>query len=209
MIYRDRAEAGERLATALSEHGPKVSLVFGLPRGGVVVAKPVARVLERPLEVLVVRKVGLPWNPELAVGALGPEGLFILAEEYLSRLGIGRAQLDDVIEREQVELKRREELYRRGRPYPDLRGQGVLVIDDGLATGLTAQVALQFLRGRGADPVYLAVPVAAVDTATDLAALAEVVALSAPEDFQAVGQYYDSFPPVTDEEVLTILFPEG
>lgn len=208
-LFRDRREAGEALARALRGRVPGARIVFALPRGGIVVAAPVASALGLPLEALVTRKIGLPWNRELAVGALDPEGRVSLAGEVLSALGLGPEDLTEVIAEEREELRRRTALYRRGRPYPDLRSRGALLVDDGLATGRSARVALEFLREKGADPLYLAVPVGAPETVAELRRWAHVVALYEPPDFQAVGQFYGSFGEVSDDEVLGLLFPEG
>jgi len=178
-------------------------------RGGGVVAAPVATALGLPLEALVTRKIGLPWNRELAVGAPDPEGRLSLDPEFLRALGLEAGELAGVIAAEREELRRRTALYRRGRPYPDLRSRGALLVDDGLATGRSARVALEFLRRRGADPLYLAAPVGAPETVAELRRLAEVIVLHEPPDFRAVGQFYAAFGEVSDDEVLALLFPEG
>lgn len=203
--YRDRADAGRQLAARLTALvGQPDVVVLGLVRGGVPVARVVADRLGAPLDVLVVRKLGLPWAPEVAFGALGPGGVRVLNDQVTARLD--PADGIDVQRREQAELDRREARYRTGRPPLDLTGRTALIVDDGLATGATARAAVQVARQLGARRVVVAVPVGAQDAYEMLAAEAdEVVCAQHPADFGAVSAYYDDFHEVDDDEVTEAL----
>ena len=206
MIYRDRKHAGEMLASALSGHGGKDTIVLGLPRGGVPVACEVARALKAPLDVFVVRKLGLPWQPELAMGAIATGGVLVRNDDVLRTLLDPETVLENVRRAEQKVLEERERRYRGGRPAPELAGRKVIVVDDGLATGASMKAAVQALRKVGAGKVVVAVPVGPPDTCEELRQLADdVVCLQAPRMFSAVGQWYDDFGQTTDEEVTRIL----
>ncbi|MEU1603950.1 phosphoribosyltransferase [Micromonospora matsumotoense] len=203
--YRDREDAGRRLAERLTAlAGQPDVVVLGLVRGGVPVARVVADRLGAPLDVLVVRKLGLPWAPEVAFGALGPGGVRVLNDQVAARLD--PADSSDVQRREQAELDRREARYRSGRPPLDLTGRTALIVDDGLATGATARAAVQVARRLGARRVVVAVPVGAQEAYEMLAAEAdEVVCAQHPVDFGAVSAYYDDFHEVDDDEVTEAL----
>ena len=204
--YRDRAHAGRRLAEALRSVDLDDPLVLALPRGGVVVAAPVAAALGAELDVLVVRKIGAPRQPELGVGAIAEGGQPLLDDRLLARLGIGPADLAPVVTAERAELQRRVDRYRGGDALPDVAGRTVVLVDDGLATGSTAHAALQELRRRGAGRVVLAVPVAAPDTLRRLEGEADlVVCLEAPRQFGSVGQAYEDFRQTSDADVLQLL----
>ncbi|GAA0390491.1 phosphoribosyltransferase [Micromonospora gifhornensis] len=203
--YRDRSEAGRALADRLAAlTGRPDVTVLGLVRGGVPVARVVADRLGAPLDVLVVRKLGMPWAPEVAFGALGPGGVRVLND-----LVAGQLDADDIAEvqrREQAELDRREQLYRAGRPPLDLTGRTALIVDDGLATGATARAAVQVARHLGARRVVLAVPVGAQEACEMLADEAdEAICAQRPANFGAVGAYYDDFHEVSDDEVTEAL----
>jgi putative phosphoribosyl transferase len=202
--YRDRAAAGERLADLLAPYGGRDDVtVLGLVRGGVPVAAVVAARLGAPLDVLVVRKLGVPGAPELAFGALG-SGVTVFNEEIAALLPY--ADIEAVRRREEVELHRREELYRGGRPPLDLAGRTAVIVDDGLATGATARASVPVARALGAARVVVAVPVGAPDAVAELLRVAdEVVCPLAPPGFGAVSRYYDRFPQTTDAEVLELL----
>jgi putative phosphoribosyl transferase len=203
--YQDRAAAGEALADRLSPYAGRDDLiVLGLVRGGVPVAAVVARRLAAPLDVLVVRKLGVPGAEEVAFGALGPGGVMVRNEEIASELP--PAQLRVVRRREAWELRRREELYRAGREPLALAGRTAIVVDDGLATGATARAAVSVARRMAAASVVLAVPVAAPDALARLREAAdEVVCPLAPVGFGAVSRYYGRFGQVTDDEVVSLL----
>ncbi|MGW6546400.1 phosphoribosyltransferase [Streptomyces massasporeus] len=210
MRFRDRRQAGEELAETLRTRQREGELpdplVLALPRGGVAVAREVAAALDAPLDVLVVRKIGAPHHEELGVGAMAGDEVPLLDEDTLLHLGIGEAALADVIERERAELRRRERLYRQGRPGPDLRGRTVIVVDDGLATGSTARAALRFVRRQAPGKVLLAVPVCSPEGAELMRAEAdEVVCLHRPAAFMAVGLWYEDFDQLTDQDVLEAL----
>ena len=208
MRFRDRRDAGERLGARLVDEGLTRPLVLALPRGGVPVAAEVARALGAPLEVFVVRKLGVPWHPELGVGALAEGGEPLVHEASLRELGLTRDQLEPIIERERAELARRVKRYRGGRALPELRDRDVVVVDDGLATGVSAQAALLALRALGPRRLILAVPVCAPDTAQRLVAEGcadDVVSLQAPAHFYAVGAWYERFDQTSDDEVLALL----
>ncbi|MFU8873368.1 phosphoribosyltransferase [Micromonospora sp. SL4-19] len=203
--YRDRAEAGRALADKLTDlAGRPDVIVLGLVRGGVEVARVIAETLGVPLDVLVVRKLGVPYAPEVAYGALGPGGVQVLNEMVANRLG--ESDKAEVRQREQAELERRERLYRAGRPPLDLTGRTAVIADDGLATGATARAAVQVARHLGAARVVVAVPVGSDQAYEMLAAEADqVVILETPPDFMAVGAYYEDFHEVSDDEVTETL----
>lgn len=207
--FRDRQQAGERLAERLVALGygrePQV-LVFALPRGGVLVAHPIAQRLGAPLDVWVVRKLGVPGHEELALGAIAAGGGRVLNEEVIRGLGIPAEAIAQVEACETQELLRRERLYRGERPPPELGGKVVLLVDDGLATGATMKAAIAAARAQRPARLVVAVPVAPPEALREMEALADtVVCLKAPPDFRAVGLWYERFPQVSDEEVLYLL----
>lgn len=208
MIFEDRRQAGERLAQELTSRGQDLAepLVLALPRGGVTVAEPIAEALKAPLDVLVVRKLGVPGHSELAMGALAPGGVRVMNEEIIASLRVPPDAIETVAEREGQELDRRQRLYRGDAGPLDVAGRDVVLVDDGLATGATARVAVESLRQMGAATVILAVPVAAPDVAQALRRQAdEVVVLETPQPFEAVGRWYRDFSEVTDEQVIEVL----
>ena len=206
MRFRDRADAGRRLAERLRMVAPARPVVVALPRGGVPVAAPVAAALGAPLDVLVVRKLGFPGQSELAMGAIASGGVRVLNEALLDQTGVSEALVDDAVARERVELERREVLYRGDRAAPDVTGKTVLVVDDGLATGSTMLAAVQALRSLRAGRTVVAVPTAPRQTCVALEDVAdEVVCLRQPDPFYAVGLSYEDFAEVLDDEVRALL----
>ena len=210
MPFRDRREAGRRLAERLSGLRASSPLVLGLPRGGVPVAFEVAKALGAPLDVLVVRKLGVPFQPELGMGAVGEDGVRVLNPDVLRQAGVTETQLAAVEARERAEVEERAVRLRRGRPAIPLEGRTVVIVDDGLATGGTARAAVQVARARGADRVILAVPVAPPETVAALRRDADdVVAVETPEPFFAIGGWYSDFSPTSDDEVVELLTIAG
>jgi putative phosphoribosyl transferase len=206
MPYRDRREAGQRLAERLSGLRSSRPLVLGLPRGGVPVAFEVARELDAPLDILVVRKLGVPFQPELGMGAVGEDGVRVLNPEVLREAGVTDAQLAEVESRERAEVEHRATHLRRGRLAIPLTDRTVVIVDDGLATGGTARAAIRVARARGAARVVLAVPVAPPDTVAALSREADdVVSVETPEPFFAIGGWYVDFTPTSDQEVVELL----
>ncbi|MDQ7794610.1 MAG: phosphoribosyltransferase [bacterium] len=206
MLFLDRVDAGRRLARRLARAGLPDPVVLAIPRGGVVVAAEVARELDAPLDLVIPRKIGAPHNEELAVGAVGPDGSLHLDQDLVKALALTPAYLEEEARRQVQEITRRMSRYRGDRPYPDLAGKTVIVVDDGVATGSTVTAALTGLRARHPARLVLAVPVAPRDTLQRLAAEAdEVFCLATPEPFHAVGQFYQSFGQTSDEEVVRLL----
>ncbi|MGW0825401.1 phosphoribosyltransferase [Streptomyces sp. NPDC002845] len=210
MQFRDRRQAGQELAEHLRVLQEKGDLpdpvVLALPRGGVTVAREVARVLDAPLDVLVCRKIGAPFQEELGVGAIVGDDPPLYDKRALDRLNLSEAALAPVVEREREELHRRERLYRQDRPAPELRGRTAIVVDDGLATGSTARAAVRSVRNREPARVVLAVPVCSPEAAELLSGDADdVVCLYQPSAFMAVGVWYEDFEQVTDDQVLEVL----
>jgi predicted phosphoribosyltransferase len=206
--FRDRAEAGRELGHILKErYGERADvIVLALPRGGVPVGHEVARVLGAPLDVFVVRKLGVPNQPELAMGAIASGNARVFNRDVVQYSGVTREQVEDVISRERDELGRRESLYRGDRPWPELSDKVVVLVDDGLATGATMRAAISAVRQFEPDRLVVAVPVAAPETATMIAELADdFVCPVQPSPFQAVGIWYEDFSPTTDDEVREIL----
>lgn len=204
--FADRADAGRRLADALSRHRGPDTVVVGLPRGGVIVAAEVARALDAPLDVILVRKLGLPFHPELAMGAIGEGGVKVLNADVLAHSGVTDEQLTRVEADERSELERRAERYRHGRPPLRLEGRSVVIVDDGIATGATARAACEVARAAGAGKVVLAVPVAPEDWVDRLTGVAdEFVAMFTPRSFGGVGQFYADFRQTTDDQVTDSL----
>jgi putative phosphoribosyl transferase len=204
--FRDRRDAGRRLGAALKRDiGPDV-LVLGLARGGVPVAYEVARKLGAPLDVLVVRKLGLPGHEELAMGAIGPGGARILNDEVVRLTHVDPSVIGHVAAREGREAERRERVYRDGRPRIDVRGRHVAVVDDGMATGASMRAAVASLRQQGARRITVAVPVGSPGACEELQADADdVVCLTAPDWLFAIGPFYEDFSPTSDEEVRDLL----
>lgn len=206
-IFADRRDAGRRLAIALAAWADAPDcIVLALPRGGVPVAFEVAQALHAPLDLLVVRKLGVPGREEYAMGAIASGGLRVLHEEVVQSLGIPAAAIARVVAREEEELERREREYRGTRPPPVLGGRTVLLVDDGLATGASMEVALQAVQRQHPAQVVVAVPVAPADTCARLRPQADaIVCVATPEPFLAVGCWYQEFPQTTDDEVRALL----
>ncbi|GII92079.1 phosphoribosyltransferase [Sinosporangium siamense] len=204
--FLDRAEAGVLLGERLTRLGLRAPVVLGLPRGGVAVAAPVAERLHGTLDVLIVRKIGYPFQPELGVGAIAEGGAPVLDTTLMRRLGLTEETLAKVVSSERKELARQAAVYRGGRPLPDLSGRDVVVVDDGLATGGTARAALRALRPMDTAVLVLAVPVGARETREALRDEADdVVILVTPPQFRAVGEWYEHFGQLTDDDVLDLL----
>lgn len=204
--YRDRQDAGAQLADALLDYAGPETVVVGLPRGGMPVAAEVASRLGAPLDVFVVRKLGVPYQPELAMGAIASGGVLVRNERVLRLLPDAEDSLAQVRQRELAVLAAREAMYRGQRPALDLAGKRVIVVDDGVATGATMKAAVKALRKSGASSVVVAVPVGAPDTCRELEAMADgLVCLQTPRLFSAVGEWYEDFGQTTDEEVGEIL----
>jgi putative phosphoribosyl transferase len=209
--YRDRREAGAALARSLAPYARRTPadpplMVLGLPRGGVPVAYEVARALEAPLDVLVVRKLGVPHHEELAMGAIGPGGVRVMNDDVIAELAIGTEAIERVIADEERELERREHDYRGARAPLDLQGKEVLLVDDGLATGASMRAAIAVARKHGAVRVIVAAPVAARATCKELAREADdVVCAQTPPHFSSVGAWYEDFSQTSDGEVRSLL----
>ena len=208
-LFRDRKDAGEQLGEALKKLSLKNPLVVGLPRGGVVVAAAVAKVLHTTLYVLVPRKIGAPGNPELALGALAGDEV-VLDQELIEQLSVSKDYLSQEIARQKNEAERRERLYQKGMKKKNWKGAVVIVVDDGIATGATMRASLHYLRAQGAKFCFAAVPVAPRDTVARFKKEGEeVFSLYEPSSFFAVGQFYEEFSQTEDSEVLEILKKYG
>ena len=205
-VFRDRREAGRALASALADESDACPVVLGLARGGVPVAAEIAEALGAPLDVFVVRKLGVPWQPELAMGAIASGGVLVRNEEVLARLPQAEASLDAARQRETEELAARERRYRGSRPAVPVAGRRVIVADDGLATGSSMIAAVRALRKAGAESVVVAVPVGPPDTCRRIEGLCDrLVCLERPRWFMAVGQWYEDFRQTEDDEVSELL----
>ncbi|HXE91679.1 MAG TPA: phosphoribosyltransferase [Terriglobales bacterium] len=207
MSFYDRADAGRRLAALLTQYRRRPDVVvLALPRGGVAVGFEVATALEVPLDVFLVRKLGVPFQPELAMGAIASGGTRVLNPLVTDALAIAPEVLESVIAREQDELERRERVYRQGRPKLDVKGKTAILVDDGIATGSTMRAAVLALREQGVKEIVVAVPVAPQSALAELGSLAdELVCVLEPSEFLAIGEWYQDFSQLTDEDVNELL----
>jgi putative phosphoribosyl transferase len=205
--FRDRVDAGQRLAAELQEYANRPDvIVLALPRGGVPVGYEIASALGVPLDILVVRKLGLPGQEELAMGAIGGNGVQVIDRNLIHAAHVSDADLERVIADEQVELARREKQYRGERPFPDLKGKTVILVDDGLATGASMRAAVESIRQKGAAHIVVAVPVAARETCAAFREITDaIICAETPDPFRAVGLWYDVFDQTSDDEVRELL----
>jgi predicted phosphoribosyltransferase len=208
MIYKDRRDAGRRLARELAHYKKDEPVVLALPRGGVVVAAEIADALDAPLDLVLVRKIGVPSQPELAMGAVvdGSRPHVIRNEDIVVATGISEDAFEQVCQAELSEIERRRKLYLADRPRADIKDRVVIIVDDGIATGATTRAALEAIRERNPSKLVLAVPVAPTSSLEELNGLAdEIVSLQSHEPFYAIGLYYEDFRQVSDDEVIDIL----
>lgn len=206
MLFANRLDAGRRLAAVLQAYrGREDALVVGIPRGGVIVAGVVAQELGLPLDVFVSRKLGVPGQEELGFGAISSGGVLVLNEDVLAQIPLSPETIARVVERERAELERRERVYRAGRAMLPVAGKTVLLVDDGIATGGSLRAATRALKQAGASRVVATAPVGPASTRQRLPEADDVVLAYAPEDFFAIGQFYQAFPQVSDEEVAAVL----
>jgi putative phosphoribosyl transferase len=205
-IFRDRHEAGSLLAERLSGYRGQKPIVLALPRGGVVVGYEVARALGAPLDLVVARKLGAPWQPELAVGAIAPRGVRVLNEDVLAWLDISEDEVEQIASLEASEMECRMHLFRGDRPEPMLKGKTVILVDDGIATGMTVRAAIEYIGQHEPGHLVLAVPVCAAGTAEVLRSeVDDLVSLKTPFELLAIGYWYEDFEQVSDEEVVELL----
>lgn len=206
MIFENRQDAGIRLAAGLAKYKEKQPIIVALPRGGVPVGFKIAKILHAPLEIVVARKIGAPRNPEFGIGGIAEGNVYVLDEPTVRLLKISKKELADVINKEKEELKRRVTLYRNDKPLPSLKNRTVILVDDGLATGVTARAAIAGIKKRKPKQIIFASPVCAYDTARELRNVVDaVICITTPIDFTSVGAWYKSFEQTTDEEVIELL----
>ena len=208
MPFIDRTDAGRQLAKALARYKAQRPLVLALPRGGVPVAAEVATALDAPLDLILVRKIGVPFQPELAMGAVvdGREPVIVRNEDVISLTGVSEREFNATCDQQLAEIERRRKLYLGNRPHPQIAGRTVIVVDDGIATGATTRAALQAIRMRKPSKLVLAVPVAPTESLKELRGEAdEIICLEDYEDFGAIGLFYSDFRQVSDTEVIEIL----
>lgn len=206
MIFKDRFEAGALLAGELKRYKGKDTLILAIPRGGVVVASVVAKELSAPLDLIIIRKLGAPGNPELAIGAITSFGSLVLDKELIEKLHIRERYLREEQKRQLIEAKRREKVYLGGQKPSNLFGKRVILIDDGLATGATVLAAIKAIKEKGVKKIILAVPVAPRSTFKRIEPEVDnLIVLDTPDNFFALGEFYSSFPQVSDNEVINIL----
>jgi putative phosphoribosyl transferase len=205
--FQDRREAGQQLATQLTDYADRLDvIVLGLPRGGVPIAYEISATLHVPLDVCLVRKLGVPGQKELAMGAIAPGDVMVLNRDVIRSLQITQAALDTVTAEEQQELNRRDRAYRGDRAFPDLRKHTVILVDDGIATGSTIRAAIATIRAAKAQAIVVAVPIAPAEVVKSLAAIVDrVVCLLMPEPLHSIGQWYENFDQTSDEEVRDLL----
>lgn len=207
MIFENRAHAAKELAKKLKQYTSlENAIVLGLPRGGVVTGYEIAKELHLPLDMISLRKIGAPFNKELAIGAISEKGVGFFNHPLIAKLNVSKEYIAHEVEKEKKTAKDRLILYRKNRPPLDLKGKTVLLVDDGLATGATMKAAIQSVKAEGSHAIIVAIPVAPPDTLDEVQELAEkVICLYAPTYFSAVGQFYEEFKPTSDEEVIHLL----
>jgi len=204
--FANRVDAGKQLASALHDFSGENAIVLAIPRGGVVVGYEIAKTLNLPLDVIIPHKIGAPDNPELAIGAMAEDGTVILDKELVNYLGVPVSYIRRESELQKREIERRLKMYRQNQPSPNLKGQDVIIVDDGIATGSTMKAALASVKNRGSKTVTIAVPVGPPSTINELKKQADhVVCLHTPEYFGAIGQFYEDFSQTDDEEVTELL----
>jgi len=206
-LFKNRTEAGEKLAAELSEvKGRKDVIVLGLPRGGVPVAFHVSKALDAPLDVFVVRKLGVPSQPELAMGAIASGSVRVMNENVVRRAGVSQDDIDEIVKKEREKLQQREEIYRGARPDIEVKGKTVILVDDGLATGASMHAAVSALKELDPGKIIVAVPTAPADTCQEIKSLVdEIVCLRTPSPFWGVGGSYQNFSQTTNDEVRNLL----
>lgn len=205
-MFEDRVEAGKLLGERLAKYENEAPLVIALPRGGVVVGSPIAKALHSPLEVVIARKLGAPQNLELGIGAVAEDGIVYLDHDMLDYFEISGSTLRLIEERELLEVERRKQIYRNGKPLPLLTNRTVILVDDGLATGVTARAAILSLKKHHPKKIIFALPVCSKETAGEIRSMVDTsICLEKPERMDAIGRYYEDFAQVSDEEVLSLL----
>lgn len=209
-LFIDRKDAGEKLAPRLIHYRDSQAIVMAVPRGGVEVGAPLAQALDLPLDVLVVRKLPIPWNPEMGMGAVTAEGFVLLDEPLVREIGLGPAQVEKIAQQVRQEIERRRQLYRGDRPEPQWPGKIAIIVDDGLATGYTVLAAIKSLRSQRPEKIVVAVPVASTHAASLVEAEAdEFIALAIADTASfAVADYYHHWTDLSDAEVMTLLHPQ-
>jgi predicted phosphoribosyltransferase len=206
LSFADRIDAGEKLGEALLQYSTEDTIVLGIPRGGVIIGYEVADKIQAPLDIIVPKKLGAPHNPELAIGAVTEEGEVVLDEDLVNRLGVAEDYIRGEAERKKEEIQRRLEEYRGEAPYPRLEGRVVILVDDGIATGSTMRAAILSVKSRNPERLVVGVPVASAQSVEELKPLVDdMVVLSTPRPFYAIGQFYQSFQQNTDEQVMGLL----
>lgn len=206
MLFKDRVDAGKRLADNLKKYKNKKNLlILALPRGGVVVAKPISRMLNAILDLIIPRKIGAPENPELAIGAIC-ENEYTLNDSLILSLSIDEKYIKDQIEKEKKEAERRKQIYRKGKKEPEIQNRRIILVDDGIATGSTMKASIKYVRSQNPQKIIVAIPVAPRHILEELSSICdEIICLYSPINFMAIGQFYENFSQTTDEEVLALL----
>lgn len=205
-MFEDRLDAGKKLAEKLKDFRDKNIIILAIPRGGVVVGSQVARSLNAPLDVIIARKLGYTYQPELGIGAISENGAIFLDKENIGELDVSDEELERIKNKEEEELRRRIQIYRKGRSLPKLKGKTVILVDDGLATGVSAKAAISAIKKEGAEKITLAIPVCSTQTAKEIREKVDsLTCVLSTNHLQSVGGYYKNFEQVSDQKVLEIL----